>query len=1037
MNDSKDGSRLSRYPGAALFLVPMLAFCSSSALIAQSEEGGEEVFELSPFTIDGSEDQGYRATQTLAGTRMSSELKDVGSAITIMTEEFLEDIGATSFEEALEYAPNTSSYEGGHLTDLEGTSTRSENVYSVRGFTNSSLSRDFFPTLYRPDVYSTERLTFSRGPNSILFGIAQPGGVTNAISKRARRGSSFATISNRIDDEGSERFTIDVNKPLIEDVLAVRFAAMSNNQEYWRDPEWEDSARTYFAGNLRPFGKVDGWLNDLEFHFNYEEGHTDSQRLGGNSPILDRVTPWIEAGRPMVETVGVTTSGNAGEGLTSVNNNRWLISVTNGGVPNLSWRRMAMGARPTQAEGDIKGNRSLLDESIMPFDVNYLGGTRRYTDSFDNTQVILNKKLFEGLHFEAALNSQTYDRNSVEESRSSHLMVDPNVYLPNGDVNPYAGRFYIDGPIVRNQPFSEKTGENQRYSLSYDYDFTESDNVIKHLGRIRAAVSYERSDNDHLLQFVGLHNLTPALTNTTLGLKGPSAFNAKPGNPQNRAKLRHYFNADGTMTAPNPVSELYGYPSKIYFADDPIPTDMADESGVTLGMVADFQGTNSLSVNKSKVAALQWFLLNDKVVGTFGWRKDEQENWNATSRIIADRNPDTWLYPDPRNYDAKYLADGTETDPFAIYEGSTSTAGVVAHPLDWLGVFYNRSDNFVPGGQVLDIFGEPVAFQSGEGEDYGIKLFLMDNKLTASVSFFDTSANNLPSGHVRAGAQGVSNPFNTSTNFLWEEIANLTGDDKYMTLPYYFDQGKWFTPTISNSSTGVEVQMVYNPTKQWRIMFNYSEQEGILSNIGPRMDEYYNEFIPSEWKSEWNDEPLSENKIFAEGEFGPGEIDPATGEPYPEGAVRTLGGLLEAIQKDYQRIQTLDGSSDTRQPLASYNLVTSYSFKQDSMFKGVRVGGTVRWRGDRFLGFPFDDEGGLDTANAYKGGSTLYLDAMLRYGRKLFDSKVDWSIQLNVRNLLGEDDLLPAMTAGDRSDTVVRWNYQTPRSFQLTNTLKF
>ena len=154
--------------------------------------------------------------------------------MTIMTPEFLEDIGAVSFEEALEFAPNTDTFETGIINLPAGASTRNQNTVYVRGFANTSLSRDFFPSSYRADVYNTERLTFSRGPNSILFGIAQPGGITNAQSKRARFGK-VREVANRLDDNGSVRFSFDFNTVVEEDMIAVRVAGLDYRNKYWRE----------------------------------------------------------------------------------------------------------------------------------------------------------------------------------------------------------------------------------------------------------------------------------------------------------------------------------------------------------------------------------------------------------------------------------------------------------------------------------------------------------------------------------------------------------------------------------------------------------------------------------------------------------------------------------------------------------------------------------------------------------------------------------------------------------------------------------
>ena len=60
---------------------------SSPGLYAQ--EADEQIYELSPFTVDSSEDSGYKATSTLAGSRLNMQLRNVGSAVSVMTEEFM------------------------------------------------------------------------------------------------------------------------------------------------------------------------------------------------------------------------------------------------------------------------------------------------------------------------------------------------------------------------------------------------------------------------------------------------------------------------------------------------------------------------------------------------------------------------------------------------------------------------------------------------------------------------------------------------------------------------------------------------------------------------------------------------------------------------------------------------------------------------------------------------------------------------------------------------------------------------------------
>jgi len=61
------------------------------AVVRCEDASDEEVITMNPFAVTSDEDRGYRATSTLAGTRTRTDLKDVGSAISVVTAEFLQD----------------------------------------------------------------------------------------------------------------------------------------------------------------------------------------------------------------------------------------------------------------------------------------------------------------------------------------------------------------------------------------------------------------------------------------------------------------------------------------------------------------------------------------------------------------------------------------------------------------------------------------------------------------------------------------------------------------------------------------------------------------------------------------------------------------------------------------------------------------------------------------------------------------------------------------------------------------------------------
>ena len=101
--------------GILRLAVTGVALCTLTNLMAQNapvvaNAPAEERVELSPFVINAGDDTGYTATETLSGTRLRTQAKDVASAMTIVTSEFMNDIGALNFNDVVNFMPSTASY---------------------------------------------------------------------------------------------------------------------------------------------------------------------------------------------------------------------------------------------------------------------------------------------------------------------------------------------------------------------------------------------------------------------------------------------------------------------------------------------------------------------------------------------------------------------------------------------------------------------------------------------------------------------------------------------------------------------------------------------------------------------------------------------------------------------------------------------------------------------------------------------------------------------------------------------------------------
>ncbi len=297
---------------AAVSLFAAIAGAVSAQTVPASQDTApkpgvqEETLVLSPFVVTADEDAGtYKATSTLAGARVRTELRDVASSISVITSEFLKNTGAKNNQDLLVYTANTEvggiygNYGGVGNTFIngiseEGTFLKPNNNTRVRGLDSADNTRDFFATDIPWDGYIVGRVDLQRGPNSILFGIGSPAGIINSSINTAsyRTGGN---IENRLGSFGSVRFSLDYNQVLIPNTLAVRVAALDDNTKYRQDPAFNHDKRVFVAGRWDPklFGENSSAQTSLRVNFEHGEVKANRPRV---LPPEDRITPWFDTG---------------------------------------------------------------------------------------------------------------------------------------------------------------------------------------------------------------------------------------------------------------------------------------------------------------------------------------------------------------------------------------------------------------------------------------------------------------------------------------------------------------------------------------------------------------------------------------------------------------------------------------------------------------------------------------------------------------------------------------------------------------------
>jgi outer membrane receptor protein involved in Fe transport len=268
----------------------------------------EEPTVLSPFVVDAAEDKGsYKANSTLAGTRVRTDLKDVASAISVVTAQFLQDTGAKNASDLLVYTPSTEvAGLRGNFSGAAGSAVVQENTVSattrVRGLDSADNTRDYFLTDIPWDSFDVGRVDLQRGPNSILFGTGSPAGIINVSTNGAAFNNSY-NVTNRFDQYGSLRDSVTINQEIIPGVLAIRLAALQDNEKFEQADAFENTNRYYGAFRFDP--KLFGKDSHTTIRGNFERGQQTSDEPR-TLPPTDEITPWFTS---TLNIGGVTNPG--------------------------------------------------------------------------------------------------------------------------------------------------------------------------------------------------------------------------------------------------------------------------------------------------------------------------------------------------------------------------------------------------------------------------------------------------------------------------------------------------------------------------------------------------------------------------------------------------------------------------------------------------------------------------------------------------------------------------------------------------------
>ena len=967
----------------------------------------DEVIELSPFITNSASEQGYVATSSLAGSRVNTPLKDIAAQIDVMTLEFINDIGATTIEESVAFSTNNNNITDQNTGPNGGiTTTRASG--RARGFDAITTSADFYATNLPSELYNVERITLANGPQSILFGLGNAGGAIDTSTKRALMRSANE-VSLRGDNNGSFRSTLDVNRVLLPQKLAFRFAAVRN--------EGKSSVEHAFNRQSRAFGALT-WKLAPKSTLRLSAEKID-QRASNASNYLaqDFVSPWFAAGRPLYENAtGNTSLTAAAFPLLNRNANALRVYSYGGGAPSvLIWNGSGLTRGAHQLAGAVDTrDAALIDNAIFSTARDVRVGGRVNDLQGKLLRGALAQKITTDLFVELGFNFESVSEllgGAFENAESINIFADPNRFLPGGTtaapqtaLNPNSGRLYIEtapgGTEVRNLT------KELRFTTSYEFDFKKSfTSVARHFGRHRmAALASFRIDEDRtqVSRAMILGNpsfATGDLLNNSRLLR--SRFYLDPAAGSFTARALPGGGGDGRLFGPWTFTDTV--------RNETFQATMFDHPG---GRSSGTGGSRKEIT--TGMLALQSFFLKDRVNVFAGRRVDQFKSFlvDPSALVRGDR-----LTPgDQQGLFVPLARTSFAATPALDDSTTTYSYGAVVHALSWLSVFGSRSNNTALPPGFLDPDNRLIPGISSDGHDFGFSVGLRQNALSLRVNFYEENQHNLI-----GDGQGVR----TESAVIEQRLRGTDRPADIATVPADgYDpvtRGNVYRSVEDKIGKGIDVTLVARVTANWDLRVAGGQQRTRVSNKDLDFALWSARRLPV-WQQFGG---LGWDKVTIS------NTDARTVHQYYD----------QAIAAEILRQQLRNNLPRFRQREWRGSLFTNYRFGEGSL-QGLNLGGGVRWLDQTMLGFQQrvfpGGTTGDDVTKPIFGPAQFALDLLLGYGGKttvLDGHKLGWRVQLNIRNVLDDDDLEPVRT--HLGGGVLDWARGTPRQIVLNTTFTF
>jgi outer membrane receptor protein involved in Fe transport len=779
---------------ATALVLPLLV---APALLAQSTSTassatGEEVVQMETFVINTDSDRGYTAVEALAGGRTNTPIKLTPASLSSLTKTFIEDLGIQNVREALQWTPNVVPTDplagkgfGGQAFHAWSFNYRGAGAGQQGG---PGPTRNYFSFYQDADAYNVERIEFTRGPNSILFGLGTVGGTLTTYTKVPRFNDTFFSPAVIVDNNGSFRFEADYNIAFNEK-FALRLNLLSDDNEGWREADENERRAVDLAFNYKISDRTS---IRAEIEGARVERTLISTTIGDKISGWDSTTSSVTWGADptggTARTIPIANAGAWGDWL----NPFWVYIPSLGDKALMGW---AGGRASSSSLMDVGAALPFApyagwypDRIKLPWEAEFsstAGIPVRESDDwtygrgiskidYENATLFLDHKINDGLDLQFGLYRYSDDQEAKDYEGTGGAAIDINRQLPDGTPNPNYGKAFADFFLSKQTQSRSVTEARAQLNYSFERDL------------------FNRTWSQLFSVSTSRKKLTISARQYLAQVERPLANPADWA--QNMVWGRLYLDEPNQLMD---IPESLGGQTISYRPAYAYWFDFDDE----------FELTDVAVVSHSR-------LLDDTLSILLGARRDSYDEHLVELRRGPDRTNN--------------IIDESDS-------GTTLSGGVV-YWMNWLGVFANYSENIAPpnAGSQPYIDGRRPAPEEGKGLEFGLRATTGDGKYYATLSRYDTESR----------GRNVENPVGLRN--VWQRYNVAVGnpqDSGFGSLAY--------SDTTSLDVSGYEFELTANPTPNLRLQASYGLPDAEVVDFYPHSRAHIDENLAT-WNAAVN-----------------------------------------------------------------------------------------------------------------------------------------------------------------------------------------